>query len=357
MTRAGPARAFAKRLLAWYDAHRRDLPWRGDPSPWGVWVSEIMLQQTRVEAVRGIYLVFMARYPAPADFARVDDDELLAAWRGLGYYRRARLLREGARMVEARHGGVVPGDPGALAALPGIGEYTCGAVASIAFGWAMPAVDGNVERVLARHLVIAEIVKTGAGKRAVRAAAASLLDRERPGDFNQALMELGATVCKPRSPRCADCPVASSCGALAEGLVAALPVLPKRRVAVDVEARAALVRRQGGEVIGFRVPKGEINAGQVDLPGPGPTTYCAGVEQLGAVLWERFGVRFGVGAELANIRHSITHHRIRMIAHAATIEGRVRAPMLSARPDDPAIPWTTTARKLFARVGLAAAEA
>lgn len=357
MTRAAPVKAFAQRLLAWYDAHRRQLPWRGQPSPWAVWVSEIMLQQTRVEAVRRIYPKFMARYPGPAEFAVVDDDELLAAWRGLGYYRRARLLRAGARRVVAEYGGEVPADPEALAALPGIGDYTRGAVASIAFGHRLPAVDGNVERVLARRLVIRDVVKTGAGKRAVRAAAESLLDHERPGDFNQALMELGATICTPRAPRCGDCPVAADCRGLAAGLVEELPRLPKRRAAVDVEARAVLVRRRSGEVIGFRVPAGEINAGQIDLPGPGPIAYCASAEQLAAALFERFGIRFDVGPELATIRHAITHHRIRMIGHEATVSGRVRVPLVSARPDDPTTPWTTTARKLFARAGLSVADA
>jgi A/G-specific adenine glycosylase len=351
-----PAKGFSQRLLGWFDSNRRDLPWRGSADPWAIWVSEIMLQQTRVEAVRRIFPRFMRRYPNPSDFARVDDDELLSAWRGLGYYRRARLLRAGAQAVEENHGGVVPSDPDALAALPGVGTYTCGAVASIAFDHPMPAVDGNVERVLARHLAIRDVVKSGSGKRIVREAADALLDRERPGDFNEALMELGATLCTPRSPRCGECPVAVDCKGLAEGLVEQLPVLPKRRATVDVEARAALVRRGSGEVVGFRVPSGEINAGQVDLPGPGPLVFCTGSDQLAAALWERFGVRCEVGAELGIIRHGITHHRIRLITHEATVRGRLRAPLVSAPTDDPSIPWTTIARKVFALAGLQVAE-
>jgi endonuclease III len=157
---------FADRLLPWFDRHRRDLPWRRTSDPWAIWVSEVMLQQTRVEAVREPFVRFLERFPTPAAFAWASDDELLTAWRGLGYYRRARLLRDGARAVVAAHGGAVPADLDALGELPGIGAYTRGAVASIAFGHAEPAIDGNVERVTARHLGLTDDVGTAPARRA-----------------------------------------------------------------------------------------------------------------------------------------------------------------------------------------------
>jgi len=211
MPRRADVEPFAARLLRWFDAARRDLPWRRTRDPWAIWVSEIMLQQTRVEAVKAPYERFLARFPTPASFAVASDDELLVAWRGLGYYRRARLLRDGARAVVAAHGGAVPADAAALAELPGVGAYTLGAVASIAFGLREVAVDGNVERVVARHRGVRELVDAAPGRRAVRAQAEAWLEAARPGDFNQAMMELGATVCTPTSPRCDACPVAADC--------------------------------------------------------------------------------------------------------------------------------------------------
>jgi len=193
---------FAPRLLGWFDQARRDLPWRRTRDPWAIWVSEIMLQQTRVEAVREPYQRFLARYPTPATFAAASDDEVMVAWRGLGYYRRARLLRDGARKVADQHDGTVPQTVDELRDLPGIGPYTLGAVASIAFGHCQPAVDGNVERVISRHRGLDEPIGTGKARKAIGAQVLAWMDRERAGDFNQALMELGATVCTPTSPGC-----------------------------------------------------------------------------------------------------------------------------------------------------------
>ena len=345
-------RAFAPRLLPWYDRNRRSLPWRETSDPWAIWVSEIMLQQTRVEVVRRLFPQFMARYPRPGDFAAVDDDELLKSWQGLGYYRRARLLRAGAQSVQERHAGVVPSDPDDLGELPGIGTYTRGALASIAFGHCEPAVDGNVERVLARHRRITAKVKSSAGSRSLREAAAAVLDPDRPGDCNQALMELGATVCTPTSPRCGQCPVSDDCLALREDLTDRLPVLPKRRSAIAVMAQAVLVPRPRGKILGYRVAASEINGGQVDLPGPGPlVSHAAGVD-LESTLRERFGERIALEAQVGEVRHGITHHRIKMTVHWAAFRGQPRPPLLDAHPADPHIPWTTIARKAFALAGL-----
>ncbi|MBL9079235.1 MAG: A/G-specific adenine glycosylase [Planctomycetes bacterium] len=336
---------FADRLLAWFDAHRRDLPWRRTRDPWAIWVSEIMLQQTRVEAVRAAWQRFVQRFPTPASFAGASDDELFAAWRGLGYYRRARLLRDGARRVVAEHGGVVPNDPAALAELPGIGDYTLGAIASIAFAQALPAVDGNVERVAARHRGIADEIRSRPARERVRAAVLGWLDHERPGDFNQALMELGAMVCTPTSPACDRCPVAADCTARRAGTTAALPVRKPRRAPVAVTARAACVLR-GACALGARVPDGEPNAGQVELPGAGVLVSATEAE-LAQALRRRFAARLELGPVLATVRHAITHHRIDLHAHAATVRERGR---LQWFPLDEATPWSTPARKVFGRL-------
>lgn len=337
---------FAARLLPWFDRHRRDLPWRRTSDPWAIWVSEVMLQQTRVEAVREPFVRFLEHFPTPAAFARASDDELLTAWRGLGYYRRARLLRDGARAVVAAHGGVVPADLDALGELPGIGAYTRGAVASIAFGHAEPAIDGNVERVAARHLGLTDDVGTATARRKIHGTVVGWLDRTRPGDFNQALMELGAVVCTPTSPSCERCPVAQDCAAKRLGLTDQLPHKKPPRAAVEVTARTVLVFAEG-QVLGHRVPAGEPNAGQVDLPGGGPLR-SVDADDLAGLLHQRFAARLSVGAVLATERHAITHHRITMHGHAATLLGGARAVgRLQWFPLDGDAPWTTLARKLF----------
>jgi A/G-specific adenine glycosylase len=343
-------RSFAARLLAWYDAGHRDLPWRRTRDPWAIWVSEVMLQQTRVEAVREAFARFVARYGEPAVLAAASDDELHAAWRGLGYYRRARLLRDGARAVVALHGGRVPAAESALGELPGVGEYTRGAIGSIAFGLPLPAVDGNVERVVARHRGIDDDVRKAASRARVREVAEGWLDRGRPGDFNQALMELGATVCTPRAPRCGRCPVAGDCVARAAGTQQALPVRPRPRPPALVHTRVVLAPVRGG-VLAFRVPAGEPNAGQLELPGPGVLRSIDAAD-LAAALRVRCGARIAVGSPLAEVRHSITHHRITVTAHAAT--ARSRGALAAHAPGDPSAPWTTVARKLFARLGCTA---
>ena len=340
---------FLDRLLSFFDQRGRDLPWRRTTDPWAIWVSEVMLQQTRVEAVKRSYARFLERFPDPGALAAAEDDALLTAWQGLGYYRRARLLREAARAVQQRHGGRVPSDPDALGALPGIGAYTLGAVASIAFGHALPAIDGNVERVLARHRGIDTPIKTGAGARLLREIVTGLVPADRPGDFNQALMELGATVCTPRSPRCDECPVATDCVARLEGRVEELPVLPARKAAVEVGARAVVVPAGDAGLLAHRIPVGEINAGQLDLPGPGPLVACPTPARLSRAVRQRFGVEVAVEDEIGNVRHGITHHRITLTAHWASCDDP--GPLLPADPLDPEAPWTTIARKVFALSG------
>lgn len=339
------------RLLDWYDRARRDLPWRRTKDPWAIWVSEVMLQQTRVEAVRGHFERFLASYPTPAAFAGASEDDVLRAWRGLGYYRRARLLQRGAQAVVAEHRGVVPRAPGQLAELPGIGAYTQGAIASIAFGHALPAIDGNVERVVARHRGIVSDVKRGAGAAQVRGTVEAWLDRGRAGDFNQALMELGATVCLPRGPRCAECPIAADCVARRTHAQAELPRRAARPRPIAIRTHAVLVDRGGGLVLGRRIPAGEINEGQVELPGLGILQDHAQGTDLAAAFRAALGLQVVLGPVLATVRHAITRHRIELTVHGATCLARARAPLLEALPEDQTVPWSTTSRKTFARLG------
>lgn len=225
---------FRQRLLDWFDANARDLPWRRSLDPYSIWVSEIMLQQTRVAAVLEHYASFMKRFPSVGSLAEASQDEVLAHWSGLGYYRRARLLHKAAQLVARNLGGKVPAQSAELRKLPGVGVYTSAAIASIAFREAVACVDGNVERVLLRIRGWNE--ESGTATR-IRAEAARLLDRARPGDFNQAMMELGATVCLPRAPLCLQCPVCELCDTRGEHAVGA------RKKMLSKEAAYAFLRR------------------------------------------------------------------------------------------------------------------
>jgi A/G-specific adenine glycosylase len=238
---------FRKDLLAWYHANARVLPWRQTQDPYAIWVSEVMLQQTRVDTVIPYYAKFLESFPSVQVLADAHLDRVLERWSGLGYYRRARMLHQGAKHVADLHDGSVPRTTDALKQVPGIGDYTAGAIASIAYGVKAPLVDGNVHRVLARVFGLAD-AEPIARKRAW-VLAAELVPESAPGDFNQALMELGATVCTPAKPLCADCPVASHCEALRLGKVSAWPV-PKIKKAVPlVETNAYVVVDPEGRVL------------------------------------------------------------------------------------------------------------
>lgn len=260
--------AIHERLLAWFDAHKRDLPWRGAGDPYAVWISEVMLQQTRAAFVAPYYRRWMERFPDVGALADADLEEVLRLWRGLGYYARARNAHRCARQVRDGHGGVFPSSTAGLRALPGIGPYTAAAVASIAFGEAVPAVDGNVRRVVARLFDLPD-----PSLAEVRDLAAELMDTARPGDFNEAMMELGATVCTPRSPSCGACPLAAGCRARAAGTVAERPRRRRRgpvptrtwdvQVAVSPRGRTLVVRRAREGLLGgmWEFPAVEVEDG------------------------------------------------------------------------------------------------
>ncbi|HJL14480.1 MAG TPA: A/G-specific adenine glycosylase [Sandaracinaceae bacterium LLY-WYZ-13_1] len=248
------------RLLRWYDAEARDLPWRRTRDPYAIWVSEIMLQQTRVETVIPYWTRFLERFPTAAALAHADEDEVLAHWSGLGYYRRARLLHRGVREVVERYGGEVPEDPDARRSLPGVGRYTAGAIGSIAFGRAEPIVDGNVARVLSRLRGIDTPLGKAVTDRALWAEATALVEGPRPGDLNQALMELGARVCTPARPACDACPLRADCAARADDRVDELPVPRKKKPPRRVRL-AAVVALRGGDRVALLKGEGTLFGG------------------------------------------------------------------------------------------------
>jgi A/G-specific adenine glycosylase len=289
-----------------------------------VWVSEVMLQQTQVATVLRYFSTFMRRFPSVRALARAPEADVLHAWQGLGYYSRARRLHAGARVVVERHGGELPREHAALLALPGIGAYSAGAIASIAFGERAPLVDGNVIRVLARRFGLRGDPNKLPLKRALWQLAGELVPAKRPGDFNQALMELGATVCTPRAPSCGECPLRAACVARREGSVEVLPELPARAKATSVRVAAALVRE--GELVHvvrlapeaprwaglWTFPYAEVGSGEE----PDDAARRAAREALGA------DVR--VGARAAKLTHTITRFRIELELYAATLARRGR---------------------------------
>src|SRR3954468_5117533 len=267
---------FRRQLLEWYREHRRPLPWREASDPYAIWVSEIMLQQTRVAVVLSYYERFLKSFPTIRDLALAQEPKVLASWSGLGYYRRARMLHRGAQAVAAEHRGSLPRLSSELQLLPGIGRYTANAIASIAFGEPVAVVDGNVERVLERVTGSSFVGGT------VWSAAQDLLDPEQPGDFNQAMMELGATVCVPGLPLCSDCPVKGMCAS--RGVKPEISKTTERRLRKS--ANLVLLRR--GQTVGL--------------------SRRAGNERLMPGMWELPQVRRKSSAEpLLSVRHSITN--------------------------------------------------
>ncbi|TYA11674.1 A/G-specific adenine glycosylase [Paenibacillus faecis] len=260
---------FGTELLKWYERSKRDLPWRRHRDPYYIWVSEIMLQQTRVDTVIPYFQRFIERFPTLKDLAEAPEEDVLKCWEGLGYYSRARNLQAAARQVVERHGGTVPSVKAEVAALKGVGPYTTGAILSIAFNQPEPAVDGNVMRVLSRYFLIREdIMKTGTRTR-MEELAASLIPRGRAADFNQALMELGALICTPKSPSCLVCPVMARCAARLEGAEDALPVKSKAKPPRPEYRLVALVEGDGehaGRVLVRRRPASGLLARMWELP-------------------------------------------------------------------------------------------
>ena len=300
------AQMFRTQLLAWYDAHARELPWRESRDPYRVWLSEIMLQQTRVAAVIAHYHEFLRRFPTVEKLARARESSVLAAWSGLGYYRRARMLHAAAKVVVRDLDGKFPETAEGLRSLPGIGRYTAAAIGSIAFDESVAVVDGNVERVLQRFFG-----RSFSGEE-FWVTAEGLLDRERPGDFNQAMMELGATVCTPRRPACLACPVVELCATRGEMAALAKALRQKKR-----EIHYALACREGAVFLVQRPRDARLMAAMWELPEMNGSTSGAearsnGVEEIAALKARRHPnggrgeTRRGENGDCLTLKHSIT---------------------------------------------------
>ncbi len=313
-----------KNLLGWYRRNRRDLPWRRTRDPYAIWISEAMLQQTRVETVIPYYQRFLERFPTVASLAEAESDAVLGAWAGLGYYSRARNLQSAAQAVMDRHGGKLPETADVLRELPGIGRYTAGAIASIAFDRPEPVVDGNVARVLTRLLNIHEDVKDPAVTARLWDEAAKLAAGPHPGDFNQALMELGATVCTPKSPRCGDCPVARSCAGRRAGDPERLPNKAKPPAPKRIEAVAGLVLRRGKALAVRRPPRGLLG-GLWELPGGELTAREKPLYGIQRTLRDRVGLSVPGAERVGAVEHAFTHRRLRLhVYRCEAPEGRVK---------------------------------
>ncbi len=325
---------FRLNLLQWYDRNARDLPWRQSRDPYAIWVSETMLQQTRVSVVIDYYTRFMSRFPTLQSLAQAEESEVLALWSGLGYYRRARALYESAKAVMTEHGGEIPKTAAALSRLPGVGVYTAAAVASIAFGEPVAAVDGNVERVLTRyfgHEPVPGVARSGE----LRRAAEHLVDPERPGDFNQAMMDLGAAVCLPKGPLCLTCPVREGCATRGEHTV------PRTRKMLSRKTSLALIQRRQWPRAEVLLQRRPANAPQ--MPN----------------MWELPLIKEGQESEdmlLLTVRHSITNTNYYVTVYGLTmteqkllardVAERVWVPVL----DLPEQPLTGLTRKILKRL-------
>lgn len=346
--------AFGRALHGWYVAAHRKLAWRAAPGqladPYKVLVSEAMLQQTLVATVEAYFDRFIKRFPTISSLAAAEESEVLHAWQGLGYYRRARHLHRAAQAIVNEHGGRVPGTAEELLKLPGVGRYTAGAIASIAFGQREAIVDGNVVRVLSRVFAIeGPSDEKAVGARIWSLAGRVVGGREPAGDMNQALMELGAMVCTPRSPCCGDCPVRRHCGALAAGRVEELPRRSARKQPVAVVHQVLAIERGGRWLFEQRDERG-LWAGLWQLP----TCEMEVEESLARWAEERFGLKVRTVGELGCFTHVTTHRRISFeVLHARAIGGRLRSGAGVWRAIDRIadLPMSNAQRKAIAMIG------
>ena len=313
-------------LLAWYDRHRRVLPWRASAgeraNPYKVWLSEIMLQQTTVRVVAPYYARFLARWPTVEALAKASLDDVLRSWAGLGYYARARNLHACAKEVAARHGGIIPRDVEVLRVLPGIGDYTAAAIAAIAYDASAVPVDGNVERVVARLFAVEEALP--AAKPVIKQLAASLLPANRNGDFAQALMDLGATICSPKRPACALCPWTEACLACARGDQETFPRKTPKREGKMRRGAAFVVLRADGRMLLRRRPEKGLLGGMSEVPGSEWTHDFKPADALAAA--PRFRARAIWRRLPGGVDQVFTHFPLRLIVFFAQLPRSTRAP-------------------------------
>ncbi|MFQ3567612.1 MAG: A/G-specific adenine glycosylase [Aggregatilineales bacterium] len=315
-----PSHPFAPALLAWYDRFQTDLPWRArpgeQPDPYRVWLSEIMLQQTQVETVKPYFERFLAVFPTFEALAAAPLEAVLKQWEGLGYYSRARNLHRAAQQIVTEHEGRFPAGVEALRALPGIGRYTAGAIASIAFGLAAPVLDGNVIRIYARLLDLADDVTETATQRRLWQQAEDWLPTDRPGDYNQALMDLGRLVCRPRAPLCDACPLVAACLAFQRGTQAQRPVKKRKAPPPHYDVAAGLVWNDRGQLLIAQRPLDGLLGGLWEFPGGKREAGETLTECLRRELREELAIEVEVGDLFTVVRHGFTHFKITL--HAFT---------------------------------------
>jgi A/G-specific adenine glycosylase len=318
--------AFRRRLLTWFDRHRRDLPWRASRDPYRIWVSEVMLQQTTVAAVVPYFTRFLAAFPTIEALAAADEQDVLKLWAGLGYYRRARHLHAAARQLVAAHGGTLPDDESVWHELPGVGRYILGAVLSQAFDRRLPIVEANSLRVLARLFGYRGDPREGDGKPWVWSAAESLLPVKRCGDFNQALMELGALICTPSAPRCDQCPVAKFCRARHDGSQSRIPPPKRANVILDVREVGLVIRNRGRVLLCRRPPDAARWQNMWEVPHAEIPTSADPAIEVHRTAKTLTGLAIAMEGELTVLQHTVTRHAITVTCFEATRRrGRFRS--------------------------------
>jgi A/G-specific adenine glycosylase len=316
--RTGPAaKAFSDRLESWYGSHKRDLPWRRTSDPYRIWISEVMLQQTTVGAVGPYYKAWIAEFPNVRALARAPLRKVLKAWQGLGYYQRARNLHAAAREIVERHGGKLPSDPAVLLRLPGFGPYTAAAVASLAFGKPHPVVDANVRRVMMRILHLPGEAD-GRHDRTITAELDRLIARRSPGTFNQALMELGALVCRPRTPLCAACPLPDLCSAYERGEPEIIP-RPRERAYKKGKAVVGIIRK-GNRVLIQQRPATGLFGGLWEFPGGKVERGETLVQALARELREELDAELKDARFLLEVKHTYTQFQVALYAYAVRLK-------------------------------------
>ena len=325
-----PARSLAAKLLRWYDANSRDLPWRRTSDPYRIWVSEVMLQQTRAQAVIPYYERFLDQFPTPASLAQAPEEAVLACWSGLGYYSRARNLRKAAALID----GAFPAEYDAIRKLPGIGDYTAAAIASIAFGLPHAVLDGNVLRVIARLTNDASDIASTRTRARFREIAQQWLDRRRPGAFNQALMELGATICLPRAPQCSLCPLDSLCEARHAGRESQLPIKLRKQVREDIAGVLVIAKRGSRLLFWQRTAESRRMATFWELPSP---------EQLPELKTPQV---------IGSFRHTITHHHYTFTVWSAQVARAPRFLEWLFIKNLKLLPLSTTSKKALKLAGI-----
>lgn len=306
--------------MQWYDAERRQMPWRQTDDPYRIWISEVMLQQTRVDQAEPYYRRFVERFPTVEDLARAELDDVLLCWEGLGYYSRARNLHAAADRVVHDFDGRIPSEEDQLRSLPGVGPYTAAAVLSIAYDKPHAAVDGNVVRVLARTFQIDSDTRKAGTRRWIASLADQLLDPDKPGGFNQAVMELGATVCTPRSPKCAACPLQDVCSAFAGGDPEQYPVTAPRRPLPHHTIAVALLFDEHGRLLIQRRPHDKMLGGLWEFPGGKQKPGESPAQTARREVHEELGLVIKVGEAFHELSHAYSHFRITMhafISHVA----------------------------------------